>query len=162
MEPSGKGDVLADSSPSGVDALIHRGAMAGSPWAGGRVGAAFRLGGPTERTYAIARNYPRASGNELSVVCWVYAESRPCWASIAKNWGYDWESRGQFHFGLLGSTGELAAHIVDKSHTHDESGKCIDLCAQDSIPLPLNQWHHVAMVADGDSLATLSKRYRSR
>jgi hypothetical protein len=151
MEPSGNGDVLEDSSASGVDALIHRGATVGSPWAGGRVGAALGLGGPTERTYAIARNYPKAPGDELSVVCWVYAESRPFWASIAKNWGYD-GSRGQFHFGLLDSTGELAAHIVDKSHMYDEAGEWIDLCAQDSVPLPLNQWHHVAMVADGVAL----------
>ena len=152
MEPSGNGDVLKDSSASKVDALIHRGVSASSPWAGGRVGAALSLGGPTEKTYAIARNYPKTSGDELSVVCWVYAESRPFWASIAKNWGYDYEARGQFHFGLLGNTGELAAHIVDKSHTHDEAGEWIDLCAQDSEPLPLNQWHHVAMVADGAAL----------
>lgn len=152
MEPVGDGLVLEDSSNSGSHAQIYTEASPGFPWTGGKIGSAFKLGGPAERTYAGAGEYPKAEGNQLSVVCWVYAESRPFWASIAKNWGYDDDARGQFHFGLLGDSGELAAHIVDASNMRDNAGNIIDLCVQDSAPIPLNQWHHVAMVADGQRL----------
>jgi hypothetical protein len=60
--------------------------------------------------------------------------------------------RGQFHLGLLEHSGELAAHIVDASKSDEEAGKIVEVYAADSVPLPLNQWHHVAMVADGSTL----------
>ena len=40
--------------------------------------------------------------------------------------------------------GELEAHMVDSS------GK--EVVVRDTIPLPLNTWHHVAFVADGKML----------
>jgi hypothetical protein len=151
MEPVGDGDWLEDCSPSGAHAKIHTSTSGGSPWTGGKVGAAFALGGPSQQTFAVAADYPKAEGDELTVVCWVYAESRPFWASISKNWGNP-VTRGQFHFGLLGFTGELAAHIFDPDNPCDEEGYIRDVCAQDSVPLPLHEWHHVAMVADGSTL----------
>ena len=41
-------------------------------------------------------------------------------------------------------SGELEAHI------EDSSGK--EIVAKDTIPLPLHTWHHVAFVADGETL----------
>jgi hypothetical protein len=80
----------------------------------------------------------------LSVVAWVYARSRPRWASIAKNWAGGANDRGQFHFGLREDSGELEAHIEDDSGT--------EITVHDREPLPLNAWYQVAFVADGSRL----------
>jgi hypothetical protein len=151
MEPSGDGAVLKDSSKSGADAQIHKSAAACFPWTGGKVGAALELKGPAEQTFAVADDYPKATENQLSVIAWVYAESRPQWASIAKNWG-DEDELGQFHFGLRENSGELAVHIVDTSKKSDEFVNKALVWAQDTTPLPLHAWHHVAMVAEGTTL----------
>jgi hypothetical protein len=143
MEPVGDGTLLKNFAPQGVDAKIAFGRSNEPVWAPGKVGLAFALGGPAQQTYASAPHYPQAEGDKLSVVAWVSARSRPRWASIAKNWAgaSDW---GQFHFGLYWDSGELEAHI------QDSSGK--EITVKDSVPLPLNAWHHVAFVADGSTL----------
>jgi hypothetical protein len=144
MEPSGDGTKLMDASESGADAAIHFGRSSDPVWTTGKVGSALRLGGPAQQTYASVAAYPQATGDTLSVVAWVYAQSRPRWASIAKNWAGGPDDRGQFHFGLSFDTGELEAHIVDSSGA--------EIAVRDKIPLPLNTWHHVAFVADGKKL----------
>ncbi|MCI0334825.1 MAG: FecR domain-containing protein [Planctomycetes bacterium] len=143
MEPAGDGTLLRDVAPHGVDATINFGRASEPVWAPGKVGLAFALGGPAQQTYASAAAYPQAEGDQLSVVAWVTARSRPRWASIAKNWAgaNNW---GQFHFGLYFDSGELEAHI------QDDSGK--EITVKDTLPLPLNVWHHVAFVADGSML----------
>jgi Concanavalin A-like lectin/glucanases superfamily len=143
MEPSGNGTFLKDLGPHGVDAQIFFGHTSEPVWAPGKVGLALALGGPAQQTYASAELYPQAEGDQLSVVAWVNATSRPRWASIAKNWagGEDW---GQFHFGLYYDSGELEAHI------QDSSGK--EITVRDQVALPLGIWHHVAFVADGSTL----------
>ena len=142
MEPTGDGATLHDSAGD-ADATVHPGEAARPVWAPGKVGTAFVLGGPAQQTYASAATYPRAPGKQLSVVAWVYARSRPRWASIAKNWaGAD--DHGQFHFGLHEDSGVLESHIADR--------KGREIVVKDSTPLPLNQWHHVAFVADGTML----------
>lgn len=144
MEPTSDGTRLIDSSPSGADATIHLGRGNVPVWTAGKVGAAFTLGGPAEQTYASASQYPQAKRDTLSVSAWVYAHSRPRWASIAKNWAGGDDHKGQFHFGLFQDSGELEAHIIDSS------GK--EIVVRDKVPLPLNTWHHVAFVADGAQL----------
>ncbi len=144
MEPTSDGTQLIDTSGSGADAKIHFGRENMPVWTAGKVGAALTLGGPAQQTYASANQYPQAEGDTLSVVGWVYARSRPRWASIAKNWAGGDQNRGQFHFGLFEDSGELEAHIIDSS------GK--EIVIRDKIPLPLNTWHHVAFVADGTKL----------
>jgi hypothetical protein len=142
MEPAGDATYLEDFGPEGMDAKINFGRAKGSVWAAGKIGLAFALGGPAQQTYASAEVYPQTTGDQLSVVAWVNARSRPRWASIAKNWaGADW---GQFHFGLYFDSGELEAHIQDSSKR--------EITVKDSVPLPLNVWHHVAFVADGNVL----------
>jgi hypothetical protein len=144
MEPTGDGMQLLDSSTSLANATLHIGRASAPVWTAGKVGAALRLGGPAQQTYASVDQYPQATGDRLSVVAWVYARSRPRWASIAKNWAGGPEDRGQFHFGLLEDGGELEAHIVDDSGA--------EISVQDRTPLLLNTWHHVAFVADGGVL----------
>jgi ferric-dicitrate binding protein FerR (iron transport regulator) len=143
MEPAGDATYLEDFGPEGAAATINFGRATQSVWAAGKIGLAFALGGPSQQTYASADYYPQAVGDQLSVVAWVSASTRPRWASIAKNWaGAD--DRGQFHFGLHFDSGELEAHI------EDSSGQ--EIVVKDTIPLPLHTWHHVAFVADGQTL----------
>ena len=144
MEPTGDGTQLLDASGSGANATLHVGRASAPVWTAGKVGAALRLGGPSQQTYASVDQYPQATGDKLSVVAWVYAQSRPRWASIAKNWAGGPEDRGQFHFGLHEDGGEVEAHIVDSSGA--------EISVRDKIPMPLNTWHHVAFVADGSQL----------
>jgi hypothetical protein len=144
MEPSGDGNRLLDASGSGAEAKIHIGRATAPVWTGGRVGAALSLGGPSQETYAAAKDYPQADGNSLTVAAWIYARSRPRWASIAKNWAGGSQDHGQFHFGLYEDDGELEAHMVD------DKGQ--EVTVRDLLPLPLNAWHHVAFVADGTEL----------
>ena len=151
MEPTGDGSRLLDSSANGADATIHFGRATSPVWTAGKVGAALRLGGTTLQTYASAPAYPQATGDAMSVVGWVYASSRPRWASIAKNWAGGNDDRGQFHFGLYHDVGELEAHIVD------DDGQ--EIIVRDKIPLPLNVWHHVAFVADGRELRLYRNGY---
>jgi hypothetical protein len=143
MEPEGDGTHLIDSSRNKADAKINWGRATEPVWARGKVGVAFALGGPRQQSFASAEYYPQAQGNELSVVAWVSARSRPRWASIAKNWAGS-QQWGQFHFGLYYDTGELEAHI------QDSTGQ--EITVKDKIPLPLADWHHVAFVADGAML----------
>jgi hypothetical protein len=143
MDPTGDGAFLKDASPRRVDAAIHFGRTSEPVWANGKVGLAFALGGPAQQTFASVDSYPQATGDQLTVVAWVSARSRPRWASIAKNWAGS-DQWGQFHFGLYNDSGELEAHI------QDSSGK--EITVKDSVPLPLGTWHHVAFVADGKTL----------
>jgi hypothetical protein len=148
MEPTGDGTRLVDASTSGADATLHFGRVVAPVWTTGKVGSALRLGGPAQQTYAAVKQYPQATGDTLTVAAWVYARSRPRWASIAKNWAGG-PDRGQFHFGLDEDGGELEAHIVE--------GSGADVAVRDKAPLPLNTWHHVAFVADG----TMLRLYRN-
>ncbi len=144
MEPTGNGAQLIDSAASGAHATIQIGLATAPVWTVGKVGAALQLGGTAQQSYAVAQHYPQTDGDQLSVAGWIYARSRPRWASIAKNWAGGNYDRGQFHFGLREDSGELEAHIVD--NRGDE------IAVQDTMPLPLNTWHHVAFVADGQIL----------
>ena len=143
MDPARDGAFLKDMTPNRADARIHFGMAKEPVWAPGKIGLALALGGPSQQTFASVAEYPQAEGDQLSVMAWVTARSRPRWASIAKNWAgaEDW---GQFHLGLYLDSGELEAHI------QDSSGK--EVTVKDAVPLPLNRWHHVAFVADGAML----------
>jgi hypothetical protein len=143
MEPAGNGRTLVDQSPSGADAQVVLGKATKPVWVAGKVGSALQLGGPADETYAVAPSYPQSTTNELAVVAWVYARTRPRWASIAKNWAGA-SDRGQFHFGLLDDVGALEGHIADANGE--------EITVRDDQPLPLRQWHHVALVADGSML----------
>ena len=154
MEPTGDGTRLIDASASGADATIHFGRATSPVWTSGRVGAALSLGGPAQQTYAAASEYPQAEGDAMTVVAWVYARSRPRWASIAKNWAGGNDDHGQFHFGLYEDGGELEAHIVDRQRKRRLSFATNFRCR--STPGTTSPSSPMARVA------TLSQRSRSR
>ena len=117
-----------------------------TPWGPGKMGVALRLGGAEAGTYAVMPNFPKATNNQLSVCAWVFAERRPRWASIAKNWAKDVGTNygGQFHFGLRQDQGDLEVHV------HDAAGE--EVWVREKTPLPLNQWQFVAFTLDGATL----------
>ena len=117
----------------------------------GKIGAGLRLGGSGDRSYAVVRDFPLAPAAALSVCAWVRAESRPRWASIAKNWAKNAgrNQGGQFHFGLWHDEGSLEVHV------HDQAGA--EVGVRDSVPLPLGEWQFVAFTLDG----TMLRLYRN-
>jgi len=109
-----------------------------SQWVPGRVGRALSFGAPTNQQYGVAYDYLKPTST-MAVSAWVWAESRPAWASIAKNWGTT--QAGQFHFGFEGDSGQLGNYLTD--------GGGATVSAIDAVPLPLGTWQHVAFIADG-------------
>jgi hypothetical protein len=144
MPPSSDGRTLTDQSGNGLHARIEAGTSERPLFASGRVGSAFQLGGPRVSTHAVVPDYPKTTNNQLSAVAWVFADSRPRWASIIKNWGQG--EIGQFHFGLVDHTGEL--EILVKS----PKGAGARARVRDTEPFPVGTWQHVAFVADGSTL----------
>ena len=87
----------------------------GNPWVDGRVGRALWLRGPQLKDYAVVPEYPQARRGQLSVSAWVFADSRPNFATIVAN-GHATDKRGQFQFGLISpipvGPGASAAHCA--------------------------------------------------
>lgn len=144
MEPTNDGTLVEDISGSGAIATVFLGQTSRPIWTAGRFGAALDLRGPAHGIYAAAKWYPQTESEQLSVVAWVKARSRPRWASIVKNWAGGDDNRGQFHFGLYQDDGDLEVHI------QDDSGE--EVIVREGIPLPLDQWHLVSFIADGSHL----------
>ncbi|MFK7946914.1 MAG: LamG-like jellyroll fold domain-containing protein [Saprospiraceae bacterium] len=84
------------------------------------------------------------SGGQVTISSWVYLKSYTQWGTIIKNWGPNF---GAFHFGFKSTTGQL--QII---FTQSSDGVNKEVLSPNIIPL--NQWVHVAFVADGSS-ATL-------
>lgn len=148
MSDQGDGRTLYNQIEDQYHAKVVQSRHPNNHWAPGfNGGTSLHLDGMVSRTYAVVPDYPKAPGNQLTVTAWIYAESRPCWGSIAKNWGHkdDPRSRGQFHFGLYQFSGNLEASINDQSDR--------EVFAIESKPLPLHQWHHVALVVDEQHLS---------
>ena len=131
----------------------------GNPFVDGRVGKALWLRGPKLKDYAVFGDYPKAKHNKLSVSAWVFADSRPTFATVLSN-GYAQHGRGQFHLGLLSpeaiskSTG--ARHFLDGEdigvQIDQANGEKTDVSEGQGHLFPLNEWQHVAFVADGSTL----------
>ncbi len=138
------GTTLKDVASGHHDGQVIRGRV-GHPWAAGKVGSALHLNGVDAGTYALA-DFSKATEASLSVCAWVLAESRPHWASIAKNWAKSGGNNlgGQFHFGLWDYEGSLEVHV------HDRSGN--EVGVREQQPLPLAEWQFVAFTLDGATL----------
>jgi len=142
MAPSHDGLTLSDHSGNRLHARIQTANTDRPLFGRGRIGSAFKTRGYRARTHAVVPDYPKTTNSQLSVVAWVRAESRPRWASIAKNWGEG--ELGQFHFGLLDHSGELEIRIRGPKRGGTR--------VQDTKPFPIGVWQHVAFVADGHNL----------
>ena len=119
------------------------------PYVAGRFGDALWLRGPGVCDRAIVPDYPKATGDRLTVAAWVLATGRPQWAMIASNWGVPAagrENTGQFHLGLFEYRGDLSARVTQRD------GQTVEVREGESEPFPVNAWQHVALVADGTAL----------
>lgn len=140
MSISDDGTTLLDRSGNEHHGRIERGNMTNPVFGPGRIGAALRLEGPEQQAFAVVDDYPKAMDHKLSMVAWVYADSRPRWASIAKNWSM--KELGQFHLGLRLDSGILEVQL------RDQDGGTIYV--EDTEPLPTGSWQQVAFVVDGE------------
>jgi hypothetical protein len=146
MTPSLDGTTLQDASGNGIDGRLSGMDTGSAQWTKGRIGSGLYLAGPSGKDgYALVDDYPKAEDNQISCSAWVYAESLPGgrsgWTTILKNWGL--KHKGQFHFGLMPG-GVLEVHVNDADNKQK--------FAKETEPFPLNEWQHVAFVANGSRL----------
>jgi mannosyl-glycoprotein endo-beta-N-acetylglucosaminidase len=128
----GEGSTAADSSGNGNDGTIF-----GAAWAAGMLGGALDFDGIDD--FVRVADYPKPEST-ITVSAWVRADSRPPWASIAKNWA---TQKGSFHLGLFSGDGDLQVTVGEA----DDGTADVREGAQG--PFPLGSWQHVAFVADG-------------
>jgi len=83
------------------------------------------------------------SGSELTVTAWVYARTRPIWATIVKSWG---NTAGQVHLGLQTGDGDVSVYV------DTTAGQIGPVREGSGTPLPLNEWHLISCVANGVDL----------
>jgi tRNA U34 5-methylaminomethyl-2-thiouridine-forming methyltransferase MnmC len=140
------GAVATDTTTNANHGTLHNFPADSSQWAAGRIGNALQFRGPASGDYVRVTTYPKPATN-LTVAAWVWADARPIWASIAKNWGGG--AAGQFHFGLTASDGDLSCYLATAAGAVPNK--------RESVPLPMGSWQHVAFTADGSTL----KLYRN-
>jgi hypothetical protein len=98
------------------------------------LGQALALDGDGDA--AVGMNYQKIAGNNMTVSAWVYAnDATGDWDTIVKNWGLS--VGGQFHLGLGTNQADTLQNFLGNGTN-----------ATDAAPLPLQQWLHVAAVAD--------------
>ena len=139
------GRVSADSSGLGNAGALRNFPTNGSQWVEGRLGGALNFRGGPSNDYVFVTNYPKST-TTLTVSAWVWAESRPAWATIVKNWPGG--NASQFHFGLQDTAGDLSNYIRQNN---------ADFPLREGSPFPLGIWQHVAFVLD----ANTERLYRS-
>ncbi|EDM27709.1 hypothetical protein LNTAR_20923 [Lentisphaera araneosa HTCC2155] len=141
MEMSKDGSTLSDWSTYKNDASANRIAHKNNLLVRGKSGNALHLSGANHKGFLYVPDYPKSPLGEITVSAWVYAKSRPSWATIVKNWGMrEW---GQFHFGL-NQTGFLDVEVMDKD------GQKIHIKEKDKFPT--GSWQHVAFVHTGSEV----------
>ncbi|GJM44947.1 MAG: hypothetical protein DHS20C21_17890 [Gemmatimonadota bacterium] len=127
----GSGVVGADSTGQGNDAAIN-----GPTWTTGVLGAALDWDGVDD--WALVSDFPK-SDTTMTVSAWVWADSRPAWASIAKNWA---AFPGAFHLGLRDTDGDVEVQLAESDL------ETVSVREGSGTPLPLGEWHHIVFVAD--------------
>lgn len=130
---------FADASGNGNGGTLSGFSGSTSPWIPGVSGGAVRFRGGNVKTLAKVPDYPKAT-RALTASAWVWADVRPAWASIAKNWG---TNSGQFFLGLHDTAGDLEISIRTLGGM---------VTVREGLPISTGSWHHVAFTADGSVL----------
>jgi hypothetical protein len=134
------GTNATDSTPNANHGVLKNYPGDDTQWMPGQIGGALRFAGAASTNFVYVNNYPKPSAT-LTISAWVFAESRPTWATIIKNWmgpGF------QFHFGLDNNTGDVSNYIIQQGGT--QIGPVREGAG---TPLPTNSWQHLALVCDG-------------
>ena len=121
----------------------YDGSLVGDPnWVAGIVGpSSIDLHGAEGVIVILDENYP-ARRRQFTVSAWVWAKSRSGWASILKNWSDS--IGGMVHLGLDGSGNNLDVQVTQAG------GAAVNV--NEGVQFPLDQWQHVAAVADGSKV----------
>ena len=136
----GEGDILKEGSGNGSDGELFGFDFADeSNWADGQIDGALHFDGVDD--FVIAPEYQLAE-DALTVALWANADTAAVWASLVKNWA---GPPGQFHFGLGPAPSDtLNVFITDGTGTAFNAGQDVD-------SFPLEEWQHVAFVADPET-----------
>jgi hypothetical protein len=147
------GSVAHSLVPASADAQLYNFPDDNSQWSPGQIGGALYFRGPLYQDYAISPSFPPAT-TALSFSGWVNADLNTTpWQSILKNWGSS--VRGQFHFGLDGTSTTLGLYM-------DEGSDHLVGPVEIVIPsFPTGEWVQVGFVIDTtlDGLIALIKVY---
>lgn len=112
------------------------------PYAPGRIGMALRIGEQSLGRGGVIPTAPPLPGNAFSIAVWVHLASRPGGAIVVTD--FDGEAGGRYSLRLDPAAGRLQGVV------RTEDGALVDVVESDE--LSLNEWHHVVMVCDGQSL----------
>ena len=136
MGVSDDGLTLTDSA-RGRDkaATVVMGDKPRQPFAPGRIGSSFRLGGPKMGRYAQIPSSLELPAREFTIVAWIRARTLPRNAVLVSD--MDLSGEETFRFGLVGDYGHLGFALSSEERV---------LRVVDSSPLPLEEWTHVAVV----------------
>lgn len=134
------GTDAADASGSGNTGALRNYPTDDSQWVPGRVGGALRFWGAGSNHFVFVTNYAKPA-TTLTIAGWVWAEARPTWGTILKNWP---ASGQQMHFGIDGTAGDLSNYLMPQGGP--QVGPVREGAA---TPFPTNSWQHVALVCDG-------------
>lgn len=134
------GRTAADSSGLGNAGGLRNFPTNDTQWVRGKHGGALNFRGAPLNDYVLVTNYPKST-TTLTVAAWVWADSRPTWATVAKNWPGG--NASHFHFGLQDTGGDLSNYIRQNN---------TDYGLREGTPqLPLGAWQHVAFVLDANT-----------
>ncbi len=133
-------DEAIDNAALDVSGNGHDAAIFGDGWqiVAGRIGGALQLSGSD---YALATDFP-VPESTVTVTAWVFANSKPGWGSMVKNWGSS--ETGQFHLGLDAGGNNLDVHVTQSG------GATVNV--NEGTAFPEGEWQHVAFVADGSAI----------
>ena len=125
----------------------------------GKFGSAIRISGANKKSYIYVPDYPKTKNSEITVMAWVYAKSRPEWATIMKNWTD--QHKGQYHFGL-NDEGYLDIEILPENidflknpevkNRKDVTRHFESVHLNEMTKFPLYKWQMVTFVHDGEEL----------
>ena len=136
------GVTMRDKAGESDGEIIDRGARR-PPFSPGKVGSSMRFDGPSQGAYLRVGDFPKPESGQLSLSCWIKAESLPRRGMIASN--ATSHRKGIFEAGLLRDSGKLFVGV--KPEGGDD---LVEVRA--SHPFPLHSWQHLAFVANGETL----------
>lgn len=136
------GVTMPDKAGGANGLVVDRGAKR-PPFSPGKVGTSVRFDGPSTGAYLHVPDFLKPDAGQLSLSCWIKAESLPRRATIVSNSSH--HEDGIIEAGLLRDSGRLYVGVKP------EGGDAL-IGVQSPDPLPLHDWQHVACIADGKTL----------
>ena len=136
------GQTLKDTAKGHQNtASIVKGEGRRQPFAPGRIGSSLRLDGPKRGGYAQVFPGFELPTTEFTIMAWIRAKTLPRNAILVSDMNLMGDET--FRFGLVGDHGNLGLTLANGKRS---------LRIEDSSPLPLEDWTHVAIVKESVGL----------